>query len=391
MRHIFPVLLLLLVIAAWLRIDFYLNILYLVFAVYFFSHFWMRRTLERLKIERDFVTRAFLGDEVTVELRVENQDWLPVPWLQINESLPVELSSPPFFRQVISLHTHEMRRLHYTLRCGRRGYYPIGAMSVDTGDLLGMVGQRVMQVEPSYLTVYPKVLPLHKLGLPTRSPFVELSARSPLFEDPSRVRGVREYQRGDSPRRIHWSASARTGHLLVKQYQPAIAREMLICLDLNEDDYQQNQRATATELAIVVAASIANHIIMQEKLPVGLATEAMDPMISQSRHILLPPRRERSHLMHLLEVLARVQVITDAPFAERVRRESVNLSWGSTLTVITGEPSQPLIETLLYLRQAGLAVALLLIQPAALSPDIQTRSHLLRLPIYRIWDEEIDL
>ena len=391
MRHIFLILLLLFVIAAWLRIDFYLNILYLVFGVYFFSRFWTRRTLERLKIERDFVTRAFLGDDVTVELRIENQHWLPVPWLQINESLPVALSSPPFFRQVISLHTHETRRLHYTLRCRRRGYYPIGAMSVDTGDLLGMVANRVIQIKPSYLTVYPKVLPLHKLGLPTRSPFVQLSARSPLFEDPSRVRGVREYQRGDSPRRIHWSASARTGHLLVKQYQPAIAREMLICLNLNEDDYQQKQRAIATELAIVVAASIANHIIMQEKLPVGLATEAMDPMIEQSRQILLPPRRERTHLMHLLEVLARVQVINDTPFAERVRRESVNLSWGSTLTVITGEASQALLETLLYLRQAGLAVALLLIQPAALSPDTQTRSHLLRLPIYRIWDEEIEL
>ncbi|MGB0386245.1 MAG: DUF58 domain-containing protein [Ardenticatenaceae bacterium] len=391
MRHILPILLLLFVIAAWLRVDFYLNILYLLFGVYFFSRFWTRRTLERLKIERHFVARAFLGDDVTVELVVQNQDWLPVPWLEINESLPVELSTPPFFHKVISLQTHETRRLRYTLRCRRRGYYPIGGMSVDTGDLLGMVANRVMQFEPSYLTVYPKVLPLHKLGLPTRSPFVVLSARSPLFEDPTRVRGVREYQRGDSPRRIHWSASASRGRLLVKQYQPAIAREMLICLNLNEEDYQHSKRFTATELAIVVAASIANHIIMQEKLPVGLATQAIDPMVEQSRHILLPPRRERTHLMHLLEVLARVQVTNDAPFAERVRRESVNLSWGSTLTVITGTASQPLIETLLYLRQAGLAVALLLIQPAALSPDIQTRSQHLRLPIYRIWDEQIEL
>ncbi|NIN74493.1 MAG: DUF58 domain-containing protein, partial [Xanthomonadales bacterium] len=98
---------------------------------------------------------------------------------------------------------------------------------MQTGDLLGIERRSVARAEPSYLTVYPRVVPLQKLGLPTRSPLVALPAGAHLFEDPARVMGVRDYQPGDSPRRIHWTATASAGRLLVKQYQPAIARETL--------------------------------------------------------------------------------------------------------------------------------------------------------------------
>ncbi len=90
-------------IAAALRIEFYFNLLYLLFGVYFFSRFWMRRTLQKVRIERRFVPRAFLGELVAVEVEVENKDWLPIPWLELDEALPVPLSVPPFFRQVLSL------------------------------------------------------------------------------------------------------------------------------------------------------------------------------------------------------------------------------------------------------------------------------------------------
>ena len=47
------------------------------------------------------------------------------------------------------------------------------------------------------------------LGLPTRSPLAALATHNPVFEDPSRVTGVRDYQRGDSPRRIAQGSASR--------------------------------------------------------------------------------------------------------------------------------------------------------------------------------------
>jgi uncharacterized protein (DUF58 family) len=387
MRNFVPFLLFLFVIAALLRVDFFFTIVYLLFAVYLLSRLWTKRMVDHLRVQRRFVDRAFLGDRVTVDLTVHNVGWLPVPWLKVHESLRVELTVPPFYREVVSLGPRERRHFYYTLHCYRRGYYPVGPLTMQTGDLLGFVRTSQAQAPPDHIIIYPRVVPLQQLGLPTRSPQVALPARSPLFQDPARVMGVRDYQRGDSPRRIHWTATASAGRLLVKQYQPSIARETLICLDLNQDDYERRQQYTATELAIVAAASIANHIVVREGLPVGLTTEAWDPLLDDQARFFLPPRSERAHLMSLLEVLARVRITSGAPFMDLLRRESVNLSWGATLTVITGRESEALFDTLVYLRRAGFAVALILVQPARLSAQLQKRGHLLGVPIHRIWRE----
>ena len=54
--------------------------------------------------------------------------------------------------------------------------------------------------DESYLLVYPKVVPLERLGLPASSPFGDVPVRRQwLFEDPMRTVGVREYRPGDNP------------------------------------------------------------------------------------------------------------------------------------------------------------------------------------------------
>lgn len=388
MRKYLPYLFLLCLIAAVLRIDFYFTIVYLFFAVYVLSQIWTRRSLRQLCTERRFIGRAFAGHNVTASLTVQNHGWLPVAWLKVHESLPVELSTPPFVRQVATLPPYGARTLRYTLNCRRRGYYSIGPLRLEAGDLLGVTPPRQVEVEAEHLIVYPRVVSLEELGLPTRSPLVALPARTPLFEDPSRVMGVRDYRQGDLPRRIHWTATASTGRLVVKQYDPSIARETMIFLDLSREDYERRRRYTATELAIVVAASMANHIIVNEGLSVGLATEAWDPLSRAQTRFLLPPRSERAHLMNLLEVLARIEVGETISFPDLLRRESVHLPWGATLAVIAGRESNALFDSLVYLQRAGFANVLILVQPSYPSKDIRRRASGLRMPVHHIWNEQ---
>jgi len=388
MPNLLTFLIVLFAIAALLRIDFFFNILYLLFAVYLLSRLWMRRVTANVRAERRFVDRAFPGDDVHVELRVSNAGWLPAPWLEVRESLPVHLASPPFHHVVLSLGPHETRRLHYRLHCRRRGYYTVGPLTLHTGDLFGVDENRRQAHDPAYLIVYPEVVPLEDLGLPTHSPFPSLRARSPLFEDPARIMGVRDYQIGDSPRRIHWTSTAAAGQLLVKQYEPAIARDTLICLDLNGAAYDIRHRYTAPELAIKVAASLANHIIVREGLSAGLVTTAWDPLVEAQARFSLPPRGERAHLMNILEVLARVQLTHEpAAFADLLRRESANLTWGTTVVAITAREHTALFDVLAYLKQAGFVITLVLISKAAPSPEMEGRANILNIPIHRVWSE----
>lgn len=395
MRYFIPFLIVLFALAVLLRVDFFFTVAYFLFGLWVLARLWTRSAVDHLRAGRRFGDHAFTGDTVEVELTLRNTGWLPLPWLEVGEGLPVQLQTTPFQRRVVSLAPHEEQRFRYDLTCRQRGYYAVGPLTARTGDVLGVTQRDLMLVETQHLTVYPRIVPLRRLALPTRSPLAVLPARAPLFEDPARLMGVREYQRGDSPRRIHWPATARTSRLVVKQYQPAIARETLICLDLFQDDYSRQRRYDATELAIVAAASLANHIIVAEGLPVGLATVALDPLTGSRARFALPPRRERAHLIHLLEILARVQFTpgdadgadgAETAFVNLVRRQSLDLAWGATLVLITGRAAPDLAHILLHLQRSGFAVTLLLMQPDR-GPDGAALTGVPGVPVREVWSE----
>jgi uncharacterized protein (DUF58 family) len=380
-----PFLLLLLAIALVLRIDLYFTIVWFLLGLYALARLWTQRAAQYLQITRAFVDHAFTGDRVTVTLTVRNAGRLPMPWLQISESVPIELRGAPIPTQVVSLAGRSEREFRYTLVCRQRGYHQLGPWRAETGDVLGIEERVVIVEEPRRLTVYPRVVALERLGLSTRSALATLHSKSALFEDTSRVMGVRDYQPGDSPRRIHWTATARIGRLVVKQYQPAVDRETLICLDMNPRSYPA-QWHLSIEQAIVVAASLAHHMVMREGLSVGLSTEARDPLVEGQRCITLPPRFGRAQLMSILEVLARIQVASTRQFTDLLREESADLAWGSTIVVITGRIDDDLAATALYLKRSGHAVVMILVRQAHPWAH-EGHGEVAGIPVYRVWTD----
>lgn len=365
MGNFIAFIIILFIAAALLRIDFFFTLLYLFLGIFILSHLWSKRSLQNLKINRTMQPRAFLGDKIVVTLKINNQSRLPVPWLLLHEVFPVALSTPSFHREVVVLPGKRDHKTHYTLMARKRGYYQIGPLSLTTGDMLGIQNEITGQLEANSLIVYPKIVPITRLNLPAHSPQVTLSTLMPLFQDPARPTGVRDYVPGDNPRHIHWTATAAAGRMLVKQYQPAIARDNAIFLNLSRSDYaKRGYPDTAVELAITVAASLANHMTIVEELPVGLTTRAFDPLAEQAQSFNIPPRKGRGHLMEILDILARAQAIAeDHTFLDTIRREAVHLTWGTTVIVITSAPSEALAQTLLFLKRSGLQVALVIITP----------------------------
>jgi uncharacterized protein (DUF58 family) len=222
--------------------------------------------------------------------------------------------------------------------------------------------------------------------LPTHSPQVVLPTPVPLFQDPARIIGVRSYHPGDTPRHIHWTASASSNQLLVKQFQPAIARDSAIFLNLDRADYAlQGYPDLAIELAVTVAASLANHILSFEKLPVGLVTTANDPLTESRQNFRLPPHPGRDQLLQILEILARVQAAEETHFLARVRQEMVYLSWGTTVILITSTESTELLETLLLIKRSGFRPTLVLIQPPSRRQTGEAdQTRILGVPVFRI-------
>lgn len=380
-----PLLVLLLVIAAALRDDFALTLIYLFVGAFGAGIWWTRRALSRLQAARSFSTRAFLGEKVHFEIQVKNPGWLPLPWVEIRDGLPVGLSSSPTFECVTTLGPKSRAGFSYTLEARKRGYYPVGPLALSTGDLLGLNPPLQKNLPEQYLTVYPKIIPLASIKIPSRSPQGTLRHAQPLFEDPTRVMGKRDYVTGDSLRQVDWKATAATGRMQVKMFEPSIALETLLCLNLNEDDYPFRQRIDSLELAIVLAASLASWI-SQKRQTFGLLVNGLD-LPTGERPRLLPPRKGGAHLIRLLETLARVGATRQAPFLPLLQRQRAQLPWGTTLIVITGQVDEALLTELYQSRKAGQEVLLIQAGAVTYSRQTQTLAGLYGIPLVSIQNE----
>ncbi len=385
--YLFVFLLFLFFLAVTLQEPSIVTIIYFLIGAYLFGRWWRDRSLAALEFTRTLNPRILLGETVSVRLEVANRGWLPLPWVRIHESLPVELAIPNFFRRALALGPRGRTAVEYQLRGNKRGYYRIGPLYLQSGDLLGLEDVRERQGAPDHLTVYPRIVPIQKCPIPSFSPIGVLRFYRPLFEDPSRVVGKRDYQSGDSMRRIDWKASAAAGRLQVRQYEPAISLEVSIFLNLSERDFESRSRIDAAELAVVTAASLTA-FVNRKRQPVGLVTNGFDPLEPDNPIHVLPVRRGTAHMMLVMEKLARVQLADARPFTEMLRERAAELAWGTTLMVITGTPDALLFDELLRARRMGLQSLVFLTAPVLRYEAFEARARGLGIPLYEIRSEQ---
>ncbi len=381
-----PLLVLLLLIAAAMRDDFALTLIYLFAGAFVIGTWWSRKALERVEIKHQCHDHAFLGEKVEVQLQFHNRGWLPVLWMSLQEALPVAMSTVPTFERVTSLGPQGQASFGYSLEARKRGYYPVGPLFLSTGDILGLNPPLRVESAAQYLTVYPKIVPLTALKIPSRSPQGTLRHTQPIFEDPTRVLGKREYVAGDSLRRVDWKSSAAAGQLQVKVFEPSIALETLVVLNLNAEDYDYRQRLDSTELAIVIAASVANWVISKQQTA-GLKVNGRDPLADDKTPQHFPPRRGQAHLMRLLETLARVEMTSETSLAALLQQQRYLLPWGTTLIVITGQAGDDLLDELYQARRAGQNALLILAGPVANPKEITQRASHFGIPVVSIASE----
>jgi len=376
----------LLILAAFLRGDFALTLVYLVIGAFAAGSWWGRKALAQVDVQRRFTTHAYLGEKIKINLQVMNKGWLPVPWLEVRDALPVALAGPHSFQTVTNLGSHADAKFEYTIEALKRGYYPVGPISISTGDILGLSESPRTESQPEHLVVYPKIIPFSSIEIPSYSPQGTLRHNLPLFEDPTRIFGKREYTSGDSLRRIDWKSSASAGGLQVRLFEPSIALETFVILNLNSDDYHYRSRLDSVELAIIIAASISNWVVGKKQL-VGMMVNGRDPLSAGNRPQPISPRKGKLHLIRLLETLARVDSIEGSALVPLIQRQRYQLAWGTTLILITGSADDKLLDELYQARRSGQNAVLILAGRNPSVDNISRRARQFDIPVYPIVTE----
>lgn len=246
-----------------------------------------RPTVDRIAPEPGFV-----GERRELSLRIETRR----PALATVEDRVPEAIGPTRTRFETTIGT----TLSYGIEPERRGRYAVGPLSVTITDALGLFVRRFRYTETTPVLVYPAV---RTLSGPGRH---ELPA---LFEpETNRVRSrgafdhVREYERGDALRDVHWKASAKRPDdaLVVKGFVVGTEPDGVTLVATGEPRH-------ADELASA-AASVATHLL---KSGIGVGLRVADGDVGTGGG--------REHRRSILELLAR----TDGGVVDRAREADV--------------------------------------------------------------------
>jgi uncharacterized protein (DUF58 family) len=339
---------------------------------------------------------AEIGDKVAVRVVVRNDGRLPVPWVLLEDLLPKPAITGRFPRLKIKGRRVVLRMLSaggettldYQVLCQLRGYYQIGPVVMESGDLFGLHRRYRVDAEPHFLLVYPKVVPLVGYDLASRRPIGDVRLTHRLFEDPTRIGGVRPYEAGDPLNRVHWRATARTGTLHSKIYDPSTLAGATILLDLHQAGYPARGEPHRSELAVTAAASLANAVYEMGQ-QVGLVsngrdavdrirqegwaqhdfrtrravrqTAAMREESERLQPVVVETRRGPEQFQRIREALARLELTDGMTFAQLVLEASSRMPRDATIVAVLPDVAVETALALGNLRRGGYAVTAVLI------------------------------
>jgi len=352
-----------LIAAVWHGLSAIVVLTSLVLAATGFTRLWGRYCLSRVSCSHSLSdTRLFPEEFTEITLKVGNRKLLPLPWIQVDEEIPVELvpdkKTIPAERPGYRLWSHMTSLLWYRavswrcrLYCSRRGYYPIGPVTVTSGDIFGLYSRShaIRLDEP--VIVYPRIYPIERLDIPSIYPMGETRAERRIFQDPTRTLGVRDYRPDDGLRYIHWKASARRQQLQVKVFEPTTTWKTALFLAVDSfsggSDFYNEE---IFELGVSTVASIARYVIDQGS-SVGLYVNTK--LADSGQAVSMAPSGSRSRLAEILEALAKVSPVSSSPFESYLQGELQALPWGTTMVFVLSGISKTVASLLSSLKLSG--------------------------------------
>ncbi|MDX2089795.1 MAG: DUF58 domain-containing protein, partial [Kofleriaceae bacterium] len=222
-------------------------------------------TLKKLSVERRPPPRIFAGEPFLMEVSIHNSKPNRASF-----SIEVEdlVGTTPIDKRCyfLKIPAGKHQRTSYRHTFARRGAYTLSGYRLATKFPFALFRKSRDIEAPLELLVYPP-----RIAVPRPPPRTltrgdasaeRLGRRGEFF-------GLRERRMGDDHRDVHWRSSARTGRLLVREYEDELARKVVIGVDnalpenvrdavadgaLTPDDETQ---VASVERGIAVAASLA--------------------------------------------------------------------------------------------------------------------------------------
>lgn len=304
---------------------------------------------KRLNIERHFGSRFAVGSET--EVRIEIANHTPRDFsLVVKDEFPPQMKLTGERQARINVDGQTSAALVYGLTAPRRGRFEFGQIVVRYPSRWHLVWCQTRVGEPIAVKVYPNMRRAREAelkALGTRS-LVAARRKSQWRGEGREFESLREYVRGDELRHISWTATARRGKLVTRQYQMERDQTIMIALDAGRLMTARIERESKLDLAVHAALALMSAAARAGD-NAGLA------VFGRRIKAYLAPKRGAEHLDAALEALHDVEPeMIEPSYARAFEYISANAKRRSLVVVLTDlvdeEGSRELLTSLKLLR-----------------------------------------
>lgn len=329
-------------------------------------------SLSGVHYRRSFSDRiVFEGDKIDMIDEISNKKLLPLPWLRLESRLHKNLKFDKhednlageleMHRALFSFMPYQKitRKQHFT--CTKRGFYQFSDVHLTSGDPFGFSDEKKSIKAPGQITVYPRLLNIDELPLPSQSWLGEVIVRRWIMEDPFLAAGVREYASGDSLNTINWQATARTNQLQVTKHDFSADHNVMIYLNFNQtgDIWRPIVDKALIEKSLSYAATIASHII-SKGVNVGFGCNTYIGQKTRDT-IRIEPESSKQQLNYLLTTMAKVEVDANMSVVSFLQEDLERELTGQDILLITASVTAEMKEAIALLEAQGNLVEILLL------------------------------
>jgi uncharacterized repeat protein (TIGR01451 family) len=211
----------------------------------------------RLTLTRLMPAPASAGDTLEYRVRVENTGRRAAYQVVLQErGLPAEVRPVSEPEPIEVLRPGESRHVTLKLACQRRGAYTLDRLQAASAFPSALVKWGRRSGDVHRLLVFPRLRHLEAFEVPaSRNHQPGGIAVASQVGDSTEFFGTRDYRDGDRLRDVHWASTARTGRLVVKEFQEEYFVRLALVLDVEVRDAKQEDRF---EEGLSIAAGIAD-------------------------------------------------------------------------------------------------------------------------------------
>jgi uncharacterized protein (DUF58 family) len=307
---------------------------------------WTALANRPLRIRRTLASGERLeGEDVEVTVRLDSEHRLvPARWtLRERIGKLGEIATP----------VGATGYARYVLDRLPRGRYEFESSVAVIEDPFGL--ERVEQPleSPGALLVYPRLVELDRL-------FSESGTRSHdgrrlLLRRPSGfdLHSVRDYEHGDSLRKVHWRSTARRGQLMVKELEDSPRDEVAVVLDADPEAVVGG----SFDVQVRAAGSLLLAHVRRGRRAV---------LVVNGAHAeLLGVRSAEGDWRQALDLLAAVEPEPGPPLAAVLADQSSAVARSLELAVVTASLAPRLVERLVERALASGSVSLVFVDPSS--------------------------